>query len=147
MNSPPAACRLPSSSPMAITNARPAVCARDFRFPLTRIGTHCPDSASAWITLWKTAKRFADEFTVVELPGASPGEIALHGADMLHVGDALVHLPPLGLSILPDKYCSDPKELRRSLEKLLSFRFEALTFAHGQPVMTQARQRLSHLIA
>jgi glyoxylase-like metal-dependent hydrolase (beta-lactamase superfamily II) len=88
-----------------------------------------------------------DELTVVELPGASPGEIGLHGAEVLHVGDALIRLPPLGLAILPDKYCSDPKELRRSLGKLLRFPFDALTFAHGLPVMTQARQRLSHLIA
>ena len=88
-----------------------------------------------------------DELTVIELPGASPGEIALHGADVLHVGDALIHLPPLGLGILPDKYCSDSEELRRSLGKLLRFPFDALTFAHGLPVMTQARQRLSHLIA
>ena len=88
-----------------------------------------------------------DELTVVKLPGASPGEIALHGADVLHVGDALIHLPPLGLGILPDKYCSDSEELRRSLGKLLRFPFDALTFAHGLPVMTQARQRLSHLIA
>jgi glyoxylase-like metal-dependent hydrolase (beta-lactamase superfamily II) len=88
-----------------------------------------------------------DELTVVELPGAAPGEIGLHGADVLHVGDALIHLPPLGFGILPDKYCSDPKELRRSLGKLLRFPFDALTFAHGLPVMTQARQRLSHLIA
>jgi glyoxylase-like metal-dependent hydrolase (beta-lactamase superfamily II) len=88
-----------------------------------------------------------DEITVIELPGASPGEIALHGADALHVGDALIHLPPLGLCILPDKYCSDPQELRRSLGKLLRFPFDALTFAHGLPVVTQARQRLSRLIA
>jgi glyoxylase-like metal-dependent hydrolase (beta-lactamase superfamily II) len=88
-----------------------------------------------------------DELIVIELPGAGPGEIALHGGDLLHAGDALIHLPPLGLSILPDKYCSDTKELRRSLGKLLRFQFEALTFAHGLPVITQARQRLSHLIA
>jgi glyoxylase-like metal-dependent hydrolase (beta-lactamase superfamily II) len=88
-----------------------------------------------------------EEITVIALPGAGSGEIALHGGDILHVGDALIHLPPHGLSILPEKYCSDPKELRRSLGKLLRFRFEALTFAHGLPVETQARQRLSHLIA
>ena len=88
-----------------------------------------------------------DELTVVALPGASPGEIALHGTDALHVGDALIHLPPLGLSYLPDKYCSDPRELRRSLGKLLRFPFDTLTFAHGRPVVTQARQRLSELLA
>jgi len=88
-----------------------------------------------------------DEFTVIALPGTCTGEIALHGANLLHVGDALIDIPPLGFSILPDKYCAEPKELRRSLEKLLSFPFDALTFAHGLPVVAQAWQRLSHLLA
>jgi glyoxylase-like metal-dependent hydrolase (beta-lactamase superfamily II) len=95
----------------------------------------------------KEGDALMDELAVVELPGASPGEIALHGAGVLHVGDALIHLPPAGLGILPDKYCSDPKQLRQSLGKLLRFPFDTLTFAHGLPLVTQARERLSQLIA
>jgi hypothetical protein len=88
-----------------------------------------------------------DELTVATLSGSTPGEIALHGGDVWHMGDALIHLPPLGFSLLPDKYCDDPKELRRSVEKLLRFPFELLTFAHGLPIVARARQRLAQLLA
>jgi len=87
------------------------------------------------------------EFTVITLPGAAPGEVALFAGDTLHLGDALIHLPPLPFGPLPDKYCTDPRELRRSLGKLLRFPFEVLTFAHGLPIVAHARQRLSQLLA
>ena len=87
-----------------------------------------------------------DAFTVITLPGATPGEIALHGAGVLHVGDALIHLPTPGFTILPGKYCGDAIELRCSLGKLLRFPFEVLTFAHGLPIVARARQRLVQLL-
>jgi glyoxylase-like metal-dependent hydrolase (beta-lactamase superfamily II) len=88
-----------------------------------------------------------DEFTVIALPGAAPGEIALQAGDALHLGDALIHLPGFPFGPLPDKYCTDPRELRRSLGKLLRFPFEVLTFAHGLPIVVHARQRLSQTLA
>jgi len=88
-----------------------------------------------------------DEFTVSALPGAGPGEIALHAGGALHVGDALIHLAPHGLALLPEKYCTDARELRASLGKLLRFPFEVLTFAHGLPLVAQARPRLVALLA
>jgi glyoxylase-like metal-dependent hydrolase (beta-lactamase superfamily II) len=88
-----------------------------------------------------------DEFTVIALPGAASGEIALHRGDAVHAGDALIHVPPPGFALLPDKYCADPRELRQALGKLLRFPFELLTFAHGLPIVSQARQRLSQLLA
>ena len=88
-----------------------------------------------------------DEFTVIALPGAAPGEIALHADGALHVGDALIHLAPLGFAPLPEKYCTDARELRASLGKLLRFPFEVLTFAHGLPLVSQARQRLAEILA
>jgi hypothetical protein len=88
-----------------------------------------------------------DEFTVIRLPGAAAGEIALHRGDALHLGDALVHLAPLGFALLPDKYCDDPREMRGALGKLLRFPFELLTFAHGLPIVAHARQRLAQLLA
>jgi hypothetical protein len=90
----------------------------------------------------------AGALTVIELPGAGAGEIALVSAHRtLHVGDALIHLEPPGFAVLPDKYCVDPRELRRSLGKLLRFDFELLTFAHGLPLPAQARSRLESLLA
>ena len=88
-----------------------------------------------------------DSFTVIALPGAAPGEIALHAEGMLHVGDALIHLAPHGFAVLPDKYCANPQELRVALGKLLRFPFEVLTFAHGLPLVAQAHRRLAQILA
>ena len=84
---------------------------------------------------------------VIELPGAASGEIALFGGGVMHVGDALIHVAPPGFAPLPDKYCANARELRRSLGKLLRFDFELLTFAHGLPLVAQARHRLENLLA
>lgn len=86
------------------------------------------------------------ELSVIALPGAGSGEVALHGGSFLHLGDALIHLPQTGLAVLPSKYCAHLKELRRSLRKLLSFQFEALTFAHGLPIIAHGFQRISQLL-
>jgi glyoxylase-like metal-dependent hydrolase (beta-lactamase superfamily II) len=135
---------------IVLTNGNHERAARGFRerfqIPISAHREAMPGPGHCIDQPLRDGEALLDELTVVELPGASPGEIALHGADTLHVGDALIHLPPHGLSVLPDKYCSDPGELLRSLGKLLRFPFDTLTFAHGLPVMTQARQRLSHLI-
>lgn len=88
-----------------------------------------------------------DTFTVIALPGAAPGEIALHAGDAMHLGDALIHLPPYGFTLLPEKYCTDAREMRLALGKLLRFPFQILTFAHGLPLVSEARQRLAHLLA
>jgi len=90
----------------------------------------------------------------IPLPGAAAGEIALYraaratsdGGGVMIVGDALIHLPAPGLSILPAKYCTDAKALRRSLAGLLDWEFETLLFAHGEPIMHGARDRLAALL-
>lgn len=88
-----------------------------------------------------------DEFTVHAIAGAAAGEIALQRKDVLHFGDALIHLPPYGFALLPDKYCADPREMRAALGKLLRIPFELMTFAHGLPIVDRAQQRLSLLLA
>lgn len=88
-----------------------------------------------------------DSLRVITLPGAAAGEIALCGGAALHLGDALIHVEPPGFAALPDKYCDDPRELRGSLGKLLRTDFEILTFAHGLPLISQARRRLEALLA
>lgn len=84
---------------------------------------------------------------VVALPGAGPGEIAIVGNGVACVGDALVHLAPEGFRMLPAKYCCDAPILPGSLRKLLSSEFDVLTFAHGTPLVGQARRRLELLLA
>lgn len=85
----------------------------------------------------------------IELPGFGPGEIALYqgsGAGLILMGDALINVESHGFVPLPDKYCIDPKQGAASLEKLLQFSFEAMTFAHGLPIVSQARKRLERLL-
>src|SRR3984893_12954145 len=93
--------------------------------------------------------RICDVLKVVELAGAAPGEIALHfppNDGTLIVGDALINFEPLGLSLLPRKYCSDEKEMRRSLRKLLPYKSQRILFADGIPVLSGATARLHRLL-
>lgn len=91
-----------------------------------------------------------DQFSVVELPGAPAGEIALHSpaeGGTLILGDALINMGSAGFALLPAKYCRDQPLLRRSLHRLLDFAFDRLLFAHGDPITTRARARLEALLA
>ena len=78
----------------------------------------------------------------VPLPGAAAGEMAFYranGGGLVIVGDALIHLPSHPFMPLPDKYCDDPKALRRSLASLLARPFATLAFAHGPPLTVNPR--------
>lgn len=81
---------------------------------------------------------------VIPLPGGAQGESAILGGDVLVVGDALIHLKEF--DILPDKYCLNPAQLRRSLAALLDEDFSTLCFAHGLPLEQQPRERLRALL-
>jgi hypothetical protein len=89
------------------------------------------------------------EITIVALEGGPAGEIAVHsGVDSgtMVIGDALINVEPYGFAVLPTKYCSNPKTLRRSLPTLLDYSFERMLFAHGTPILSGARQRLEQLL-
>lgn len=89
-------------------------------------------------------------FEIIPLPGGAAGEVAIFtplNGGVVIVGDALINLSAYGFSFLPEKYCSDGKELRRSLSQLLAFSFETMLFAHGQPIVAGARRRLETLLA
>jgi glyoxylase-like metal-dependent hydrolase (beta-lactamase superfamily II) len=86
----------------------------------------------------------------VPIDGAPAGEIALHweaNGGTLVVGDALINFEPHGFTFLPSKYCQNFKQMCRSLEKLLEYRFERILFAHGTPIVSGARHRLETLLA
>ena len=90
-----------------------------------------------------------DDLRVIAIEGAGPGEIALyHPADngTLIVGDALINVEPYGFTFLPGKYCSNEKEMRQSLRKLLACRAERMLFAHGMPILSGASDRLQRLL-
>jgi hypothetical protein len=94
-------------------------------------------------------KRLPAVLTAVEIEGGPVGEIAIHfagGDGTLVVGDALINFEPYGFALLPAKYCSNFKLMRRSLSKLLDYSFDRMLFAHGMPILSRVRERLEHLL-
>ena len=90
-----------------------------------------------------------DGLRVIGIEGAGEGEIALHYAPdggTLIVGDALINFEPYGFTFLPAKYCSNQKQMRRSLRKLLAYKAQRMLFAHGLPILSAASERLRGLL-
>jgi hypothetical protein len=88
-------------------------------------------------------------FRAIKIDGAAQGEFALYHPDdggTLIVGDALINFEPHGFDLLPQKYCTNHKRMIRSLRRLLDFDFNRLFFAHGNPIVTRARERLASLL-
>jgi glyoxylase-like metal-dependent hydrolase (beta-lactamase superfamily II) len=94
---------------------------------------------------------------VIHLPGKSPGEIGLYlgsayhaaardGAGILILGDAIIGNPPGALGLIPEEKLDDPKTLKASLPKILDYDFEALLLCDGQPVLSNAKQRVSDFL-
>ncbi len=77
-------------------------------------------------------------------PGAGPGEIAIYRPDLaaLSLGDILINLPETGLTLLPPKYCQEPKIIRKSLIQLEDLKVQFVTFAHGAPLVGKAAQSI-----
>ena len=86
--------------------------------------------------------------TAIPIPGATPGETAFYSkTGVMILGDAVINVSTeSGLEFLPDKYCSDAKQSRDSLKKLLAFDFHTLILAHGAPVTTRAKEKLAALL-
>ncbi|MEM6884088.1 MAG: hypothetical protein AAF571_03595 [Verrucomicrobiota bacterium] len=81
-------------------------------------------------------------------PGAGPGETALYSESTktLILGDSVINLPETGLQLLPDKYCKDPAQLKKSLATLLNLNFEQLLMAHGIPLTDDPKRELRKLL-
>jgi hypothetical protein len=93
--------------------------------------------------------RILDMAEVIVIEGAAPAEIALYvpaNDGSLIIGDALINFEPYGFTFLPAKYCSNPKQMRRSLGQLLNYKSERILFAHGMPILSQAHARLQQLL-
>ncbi len=86
--------------------------------------------------------------SAIPIPGATAGETAFYvNNSVLVLGDALINTDAeKGLEFLPDKYCADPRENRESLRKLLKLDFHTLIVAHGHPVTTNAKAKLTALL-
>lgn len=103
-----------------------------------------------FVTQVAEGSKLAHDTAVISVAGAAPGEIALHcttdGGTVIF-GDALINFGAAGFSLLPGKYCSNSKVLRKSLRRLLDFHFERILFAHGPPILQAGRERLEQLLA
>ena len=89
-------------------------------------------------------------FRAIKIDGAADGEFALYHPDdggTLIVGDALINFEPHGFDLLPQKYCNNQKQMIRSLRRLLDLDFNRIFFAHGNPIVTRARERLALLLS
>ena len=92
---------------------------------------------------------FPPGLTAVGIEGGPTGETAIHlaaGDGTMVIGDALINFEPYGFALLPPKYCSNFKLMRRSLSRLLDYSFERMLFAHGTPILSRARERLELLL-
>lgn len=85
--------------------------------------------------------------SAIGIPSAGPGEVALLSDGVLCFGDAVIHFGSSGFSLLPAKYCANHRQLPNDLRKLLSYDIRILTFAHGDPIVHDAKDRLQTLLA
>ena len=123
--------------------------AERFSAPVVAHNDTFPDEQPRQLKQVVDGDEICDGLHVVSIEGAAPGEIALHRAGdsgTLIVGDALINFEPHGFTFLPAKYCSNQKQMQRSLRKLLDYKAERMFFAHGTPILTGARERLQSLL-
>ncbi|WP_309712160.1 MBL fold metallo-hydrolase [Armatimonas sp.] len=82
------------------------------------------------------------EWAWIPLPGHTPGQVGFWHEESrtLIAGDALMNLsldswrPRAGLSWPPQPFTTDWFAVRKSLEKIVALRPEALCFGHGEPI-------------
>jgi glyoxylase-like metal-dependent hydrolase (beta-lactamase superfamily II) len=88
-------------------------------------------------------------FTVVAVPGKSPGEVAFHCPTrrLLVVGDAVIGDPPGRLSLLRERVLDDPPRLRTNVRRLAELPVDVLLPGDGVPILRDAGARLRELVA
>jgi glyoxylase-like metal-dependent hydrolase (beta-lactamase superfamily II) len=123
--------------------------AQRFQIPILAHHESFPDEAPNGLAIVADGDEISDGLCVIGIEGAAPGEIVLHYAGSggtLIVGDALVNFEPHGFSFLPAKYCSNKRQMCRSLQKLLDYEAERILFAHGTPILSATGERLQGLL-
>ena len=123
--------------------------AEQFSVPILALRAVFPDRTPPQFSQLADGDKICDELNVIGVEGAVAGEIVLHcasGDGTLVMGDALINFQPYGFTFLPGKYCSNEKEMRRSLRKLVACKSERMLFAHGLPILSKASDRLHQLV-
>lgn len=123
--------------------------AEKFSVPLLARTGAFPDKAVRELKSVTDGDEISEGLRAIGIDGAAEAEIALHYAPdggTFIIGDALINLEPYGFTFLPAKYCSNKKQMRRSLRKLLDYKAERILFAHGAPILSAASERLRGLL-
>jgi Metallo-beta-lactamase superfamily len=123
--------------------------AEQFAVPIVAHPDSFPDEQPKRLRKIADGETICDELRVIGIEGAVPGEIALYHASnggTFIIGDALINFEPYGFTFLPAKYCSNHKQMRRSLRKLLDCKAERMLFAHGTPILSRTSERLRGLL-
>ena len=123
--------------------------AEQFAISITTHPASFPDEQPSRLKRVADGDEICDGLRVIGIEGAGDGEIALHCAPdggTFIIGDALINFEPYGFTFLPAKYCSNQKQMRRSLRKLLDYKAKRILFAHGTPVLSGASDRLRGLL-
>lgn len=127
-----------------------AAFARQFDAPIFAAESIVGEFAADVATTIATGAKIAPGVSAIAIDGAAPGETVFHFEDhggTMVVGDALINFEPYGFTLLPAKYCSDQKAMRRSLRRVLDWPFQRLLFAHGMPILASGRKRLETLLS
>jgi glyoxylase-like metal-dependent hydrolase (beta-lactamase superfamily II) len=85
----------------------------------------------------------------VHLPGSSAGETAFYAKSsggIVLMGDTLLNQGDKGLTLLPDAYVEDKKQALKSLHRLLDLNFKIVTFAHGDPIVKNAKAEIARFL-
>lgn len=145
-----------ASAPVAgiiVTNSNhyraAAAFAQQFSAPIFAHIETFPNDQPSRLSSVADGEEICDALRVIGVEGAAPGEIVLHhmgNGGTLIVGDALINFAPYGFAFLPAKYCSNHKQMRRSLRKLLNCEAERILFAHGTPILSGASEQLGSLL-
>jgi glyoxylase-like metal-dependent hydrolase (beta-lactamase superfamily II) len=126
-----------------------AAFARQFNAPIFAAASVVDEFEAGAATTIADGAKIGLGVSAITITGAAPGETTFHFEDeggTMVLGDTLINFEPLGFTLLPAKYCSDQKAMRRSLRRLLDWPFERLLFAHGMPILASARKRLETLL-
>ena len=106
-----------------------------------------PGSAPTFTAL-SDGQQITPDLEAITIDGAAPGEIALFSSidgGSLIIGDALINFEPYGFTFLPPKYCSDHRQMKKSLRRLMDLKIARIFFAHGSPIVARAADRLRGL--
>ena len=85
----------------------------------------------------------------VHLPGSSASETAYYvksGGGIVLVGDTLLNQGDNGLTLVPEPYIEDKKQALKSLQRLLVLDFKIITFAHGKPLVGNAKSEITKFL-